>query len=143
MKWIVIALLLVAGGYFGYKNLPALQKVAGGGAVETELASAVAERKDIRFSVKAAGEIGPAEQVSVKPEINGKIEELPVDLGDRVQKGAVLVKLDDKELQNQKASMLTEIERTTLQLSQAERNFNRAKELHEANLISMEVYENT
>jgi RND family efflux transporter MFP subunit len=68
---------------------------------------------------------------------------LPVDLGDHVKKGEMLVKLDDKELQNQRASLLTEKERATLQLAQAERNYKRAQELHEANLISMEVFEQT
>jgi len=142
-KWIVILALLAVGGFFGYKKLPALK---GNGAALVEsgrVTTAVAEKKDIKFAVKAAGEIGPAEQVSVKPEINGKIETLPVDLGDKVKKGDVLVSLDDKELQNTRASVVTDIERAKLQLTQAERNFNRAKELHEANLISMEVYENT
>lgn len=143
IKWIVILLLVGAGGYIGYKKLPALQHAAAGRNEIEQVATAVAEKKDIRFSVKAAGEIGPAEQVSVKPEINGKIEKLPVDLGDRVKKGAVLVTLDDKELQNQRASIVTDIDRTKLQLTQAKRNFERAKELHEENLISMEVYENT
>src|SRR5215218_2034569 len=98
-KWIVILALLGVGGYFGYKKLPALQ---GSSAHRTEengrITTAVAERKDIKFAVKAAGEIGPAEQVSVKPEINGKIEQLPVDLGDHVKKGDILCTLDDKEL---------------------------------------------
>jgi RND family efflux transporter MFP subunit len=142
-KWIVILLLLGVGGFFGYKKFPefAASKTAADRA--GRVATAVAERKDIRFSVKAAGEIGPAEQVSVRPEINGKIDELPVDLGDRVKKGDLLVKLDDKELQQQRASLVTEIERAKLQLTQAERNFKRAKELHESNLISQEVFENT
>ncbi len=143
MKWIVILLLLGVGGYFGYKKLPDMKSARATTEAAGRVTTAVAERKDIRFAVKAAGEIGPAEQVSVKPEINGKIEMLAVDLGDRVKKGAVLLTLDDKELQNEKASAVTEIERAKLQLTQAERNFNRAKDLHDANLISMEVYENT
>ena len=142
-KWIVILLVLGVGGFFGYKKLPDLKASKANSEGAGHIATAVAERKDIRFSVKAAGEIGPAEQVSVRPEINGKIDELPVDLGDRVKKGDLLVKLDDKELQQQRASLVTEIERAKLQLTQAERNFKRAKELHEANLISQEVFENT
>jgi HlyD family secretion protein len=142
-NWIVIVLLLGVAGFFGYKKWPALQGSSAKSEELARIATAVAERKDIRFAVKAAGEIGPAEQVSVKPEINGKIDALPVDLGDKVKKGDLLVKLDDAELQNQRASTVTDIERTKLQLTQAERNYNRAKELHEANLISMEVYENT
>lgn len=143
MKWIVILALVAVGGYFGYKKLPELKTSHATADESSRVTTAVAERKNIRFSVKAAGEIGPAEQVSVKPEINGKIEQLPVDLGDQVKKGDVLVGLDDAELQNQRASVVTDIERTKLQLSQAERNFKRAKELHDENLISMEVFENT
>src|SRR5688572_30179063 len=143
-KWIVILLVLAVGGVFAYKKLPEWQaSKAAAVRAANQISTAIAERKDIRFNVKAAGEIGPAEQVSVKPEINGKIEDLPVDLGDRVKKGDVLVKLDDKELQNQRASLVTEKERATLQVGQAERNFKRAQELHEANLISMEVFEQT
>src|SRR4051812_23502439 len=142
-KWIVIVLLVGVGGFFGYKKLPELKASKTAAERAGRVATATAERKDIRFNVKAAGEIGPAEQVSVKPEINGKIEQLPVDLGDKVKKGDILVTLDDKELQNTRASVVTDIERAKLQLTQAERNFNRAKELHEANLISMEVYENS
>lgn len=142
-KWIVILLLLGAGAYFGYKKLPELKSTHAAVDTAGRTTTATAERKDIRFNVKAAGEIGPAEQVSVKPEINGKIELLPVDLGDRVKKGDILVTLDDKELQNERASVVTDIERTKLQLTQAERNYNRARELHGANLISNEVFENT
>lgn len=142
-KWIVILLLLGVGGFFGYKKLTEMRASKAAAERTAGISTAIAERKDIRFNVKAAGEIGPAEQVSVRPEINGKIEDLPVDLGDQVKKGDLLVKLDDKELQNQRASLLTEKERATLQLAQAERNYKRAQELHEANLISMEVFEQT
>jgi len=38
------------------------------------------------IAINAAGEISPAEQVSVRPEINGKIEVLPVDIGDRTRR---------------------------------------------------------
>jgi len=66
-----------------------------------------------------------------------------VDIGDQVRKGELLFSLDDKELQNQKASNLTAIERAQLELEQAERNHKRAQQLHEELLISSEVYENT
>jgi len=93
--------------------------------------------------VNAAGEIGPAEQVSVRPEINGKIEQLPVDIGDAVKKGDLLFKLDDKELQQQRASNLTDIERARLSLEKAERDFKRAQELLAEKLISQELHDDT
>ena len=101
------------------------------------------ELRDINFAVNAAGEIGPAEQVSVRPEINGKIEVLPVDIGDHVKKGELLFKLDDKELQQQRSSNLTDIEKAKLELAKAERDFKRAQRLLNDKLISQEVFDDT
>jgi hypothetical protein len=49
---------------------------------------AVVETRSIYFSVSAA-EIGPAEQVSVRPEVHGMIATLPVDLGDTVRRSSL------------------------------------------------------
>jgi RND family efflux transporter MFP subunit len=68
---------------------------------------------------------------------------LPVDLGDRVKQGDLLFKLDDKELQQQRQSNLTAIERARLELSKAERDYQRAEGLLAEKLISQELYDNT
>ena len=140
-KWLIILVVAVIGGAWAYKQWPAWMARAEVSAAEARPKTAVVEQRDIRFSVPAAGEISPAEQVSVKPEINGRIEVLPVDIGDDVKKDQLLFKLDDKELRNEKLSRETEIERAQLQLEQAQRNFKRAGELFEENLISRELYE--
>lgn len=141
-KWIVLIALLGAG-FGGYSYLSKWQKANGSSATPARPTTATAELRSISFAVNAAGEITPAEQVSVRPEINGKIELLPVDLGDRVKKDALLFKLDDKELQQQRASNLTDIERSKLELQKAERDYNRAKDLLAEKLISQELYDNT
>ncbi len=140
-KWLIILVVAAVGGTWAYKQWPEWRSRAEVSAAEARPKSAVVEQRDIRFSVPAAGEISPAEQVSVKPEINGRIELLPVDIGDDVKKDQLLFKLDDKELRNEKLSRETEIERAQLQLEQAQRNFKRAGELFEENLISRELYE--
>jgi RND family efflux transporter MFP subunit len=142
MKWIVILLIAGTVAFFGLRKIspPASQTAANG--LDARPKTAVAENRDIRFSVPAAGEISPSEQVSVKPEINGRIQTMPVDIGDTVKKGDVLFTLDDKELQNERLSRETEIERANLQVEQAQRNFKRASELFEANLIAKELFEN-
>jgi len=105
--------------------------------------SATVEARDIRFSINAAGEIGPADQVSVRPEVNGRILELPVDIGDSVRKGQVLFALDDRDLQIEKESQDKAIDRAKLQLEQAERNFLRSRSLFDEKLISKELFEDT
>src|SRR5438046_9341864 len=126
-KWIVL-LGIVGVGVGGY-SIWNWQKGKQTAASSSRPTTATVELRDISFAVNAAGEISPAEQVSVRPEINGKIEELPVDVGDRVKQGDLLFKLDDKELQQQRASNLTDIERAKLELAQAERDFKRPKKL--------------
>src|SRR5438477_1583290 len=120
-KWVPFVALLALG--FGGYSVWNWQKTKQEGAAPARPTTATVELRDISFSVNAAGEINPAEQVSVRPEINGKIEELPVDVGDRVNKGDLLFKLNDKELQQQRSSNLTEIERAKLELEKAERDF--------------------
>src|SRR5262245_47188358 len=108
-KWMILVVVLV-GSALGFQkwraSLPGTSSPAGNARSTT----ALVETRDIHFAVSAAGEIGPAEQVSVRPEINGKILTLSVDLGDRVKKDSVLFTLDDQDLQTERSSRLIEIE---------------------------------
>jgi RND family efflux transporter MFP subunit len=141
-KWILLAVLLGLGfgGYYGWINW---QKAKAAEALPGRPTTAAAEVRDITFAVNAAGEIAPAEQVSVRPEINGLLEKLPVDTGDQIKKDDLLFKLDDSELQQTKASNLTDIEKCKLGVEKAERDYKRAKQLLQEKLISQEVYDDT
>jgi HlyD family secretion protein len=141
-KWIALVAVLAVGygGYYGWKQW---QKTKAASAVADRPTTAVAELRDINFAVNAAGEIAPAEQVSVRPEINGLLEVLKVDIGDHVKKDELLFKLDDSELQQQRASNLTDIEKAKLNVDKAERDYKRAQQLLADKLISQEVYDDT
>ncbi|MSU32400.1 MAG: efflux RND transporter periplasmic adaptor subunit [Pedosphaera sp.] len=141
MKLLTTFLLLggiLSGGlyYWKQKSTEALSTVA-----VRKADTAIIETRNIRFAVNAAGDIGPAEQVSVRPEVNGKIEELPVDVGDSVKLGQMLFKLDDRELQTQRQQEEKSVERSRLQLTQAERDFKRSEELFQNKLIAQELFE--
>ena len=84
---LIVVLGLGAGGYYLWKKSPGQQTE---NHVPNRPDTAVVGSRDIQFAVSAAGDIGPADQVSVRPEINGRIEELPVDIGDKVKKGDLL-----------------------------------------------------
>jgi HlyD family secretion protein len=141
-KWIVLVMAvgLGTGGYYGWN---VWQKAKTAEALPSRPTTAVAELRDITFAVNAAGEIAPAEQVSVRPEINGLLEQMTVDLGDQVKKDALLFKLNDSELQQQKASNLTDIEKGKLGVEKAERDYKRAQQLLSDKLISQEVFDDT
>ena len=143
---VLVAAALAVGGVFAWKKFGPEPQAAS--AVKTRPTTAVAEKRDIKFFVNVAGDIGPAEQVSVRPEVNGKIDALPVDIGDAVKKDQILFTLDDKDLQTERSQRVTEIDGAKLSLKgsqvnrdQAKRNFDRAQELSDGKLISQEVFE--
>lgn len=143
-KWISIGIVAVVAAVWLVTKWGEWQsKADASGELAGRTTTAIVETRSIHFAVTVAGEIGPAEQVSVKPEINGRILTLPVDLGDQVKKGDILFTLDDSDLQIERQSRLTEIEGAKLQVAKAERNYERSRELYELELISKELYEDT
>ena len=127
---ILIVAALVAGGVIFYRSkTPVAPGAAAEGDHPARKNTAVVERRSINFSITAAGDIGPAEQVSVRPEVNGVVEMLPVDVGDRVKKDQLLFTLKDKDLQTERASQLIAIERANLQLEKAGKVYARSKQL--------------
>ncbi|MBA4150567.1 MAG: efflux RND transporter periplasmic adaptor subunit [Verrucomicrobia bacterium] len=142
MKNLLVLLIVVAGlGFGGFQAWKKWKEKQVHAQLSRQPKTSAVESRDIRFSINAAGDIGPADQVSVRPEVNGKIAELPVDIGDSVSRGDLLFSLDDQDLQIERDTRKTEIEAAKLQLQRAERNFKRAEQLFTQNLIAKEEFE--
>src|SRR5436305_1274839 len=139
MKKFIVLIVVLAAGFGGYTVFN-WQKARQTPASPARSTTATIELRNIDFVVTAAGDIGPDGMVSVRPEINGRISELPVDIGDKVNKGALLCALDDRDLQTDRATQITEIEGAQLQVEKARRNYERNKELHQNHLVSQEVF---
>lgn len=104
--------------------------------------SALAERRDIREEIRLSGDIAPALQVEIKPEVGGKLREVLASTGQQVKKGDLLFVIDDSDLQIERASAQVEIDGARVSVEKQAGNLGRARELFEAKLISKEVYEN-
>lgn len=143
MKKALIFLIVVAvvggGGFFAWKKYKPQTPTH----ITTRATTAKVELRDIHLVLDAAGDIGPADQVSVRPEVNGKILQMPVDIGDQVKKGDLLFTLDDSDLQAERSSKLSEIASGKLQLEKTRRTFEMQKKLFENNLVSREVYDDS
>ena len=142
---IIIALLVLAVGYIGYEKWQDGQNAnnQSQSKLKNRKTSAVIETRDINFSVTVAGEISPAEKVSVRPEVHGKIAELPVDISDRVGKGELLFRLDDKDLKIEIDTRKKQIDSANLQLEQSKSEYERSKKLFDDSLIAEEAFQNT
>lgn len=73
-------------------------------------------------------------EAKVVPRTSGRIVELLVEEGDRVEKGQVLARIDKDRLQ-------LELARAEADLSRLRQDFNRHSEMHRRSLISTEAFE--
>ena len=152
-KWLLIIALLGGGGYAAYPMLaeklgwePSTAKTSKKTAPPT---TAIVTTRDINFAITAAGDIGPVDTVSVRPEVGGIISTLTLDIGDKVQKGEVLFELNDKDLQTEKSSRAIEIagaklaiETQKLTLEKAKLNFERVKALFDQKAATSSAFDN-
>lgn len=104
--------------------------------------TATAERRDISEQIRLSGDIAPAYQVEIKPEVGGKIREVHVTTGQEVKQGDLLFVIDDSELQIELASAQVDIDGARVNVEKLGGNLKRAAELFDAKLISKEVYDN-
>lgn len=106
------------------------------------VATVRAVRRDIRFNIDVTGDVSPAQQVEIKPEVSGRIIRLPVLAGQTVKKGDTLVELDDRDLLTERQGALTDIERAKLTVDRNQADFDRGEGLFSAKLSSQEAFDN-
>lgn len=111
-------------------------------STEGNIPTTQAERRDIHEEIRLSGDVAPAFQVEIKPEVGGKLREVRASTGKQVKRGDLLFVIDDSDLQIERASAQVEIEGARVTVEKLAGNLGRARELFEAKLISKEVYEN-
>lgn len=141
MKKLLIGLAVVAVGSGAWWFLT--QRNAPAPVVSPSLPDmATVERRTIDVVVDAIGEVNPANQVTIKPEVSGRIRSVEVKPGETVKSGGLLVSLDDTDLLTEKRAAETEIAGAKLQLEKAQRDYDRHRDLFREKLVSQEAFDN-
>lgn len=99
------------------------------------------ERGDLTSVVTANGKIVPKTDVKISAYVPAKIVKLPVEEGDVVEKGQLLVQLDDTEYRAAVNRSKAELASARASMEQAQLVFNRQKELFGKKLSSEEQYD--
>ncbi|MEZ4770082.1 MAG: efflux RND transporter periplasmic adaptor subunit [Caldilineales bacterium] len=110
---IVIALALTAGGFYVYKN----QTIQAQTPEEAPLQTTTVRRGDLVVSASGAGTVIPAAEVTIGFDSGGLLTELPVQVGDKVQAGDVLARVDDASARRQLKQAELDLTQAQLQLS--------------------------
>lgn len=119
------------------KNAAKRPESQGGGKSAYEIATVegyVAESSRLAHTVQAPGALIPAEEIQLHTEVAGRVVEINLPEGRLVRKGEVLLRLFDDDLR-------TQLQKTELQLRQAQITEQRLGELLRVKGVSQQEYD--
>jgi HlyD family secretion protein len=123
---------------------------------------AIARKTNLKTGEKYTGTTLPYREISVRSQVEGQILDITVDVGDKVQKGQIVAQIDDNLLTSEVAEAKAEIaarqaevaslqaevndaqtavERSRLQLQQAQSDTARSEQLYRQGAISEQSVE--
>jgi len=105
------------------------------------LSTVTVVKKDITSAVAATGTIEPIRVIDVKSQASGEVREVAVELGDNVERGALLVRIDPRDVRNAYDQAKADLDVAEARYTVAERQLKRTEELRESKVVTEEEYE--
>ena len=105
------------------------------------LTTVTAEVKDITSAVAATGTIEPIRVIDVKSQASGEVREVAVELGDNVERGALLVRIDPRDVRNAHNQAQADLDVAEARYTVAQRKLERSADLRESQVVTEEEYE--
>lgn len=124
---IIIALAVLAIGFYVWRN-------SGGEKIEYRVEKA--DRGEIVVSISATGALQAVTTVQVGSQVSGTISRLYADYNSVVREGQLLAQLDPTFLQATVNEQRANVQRAVAQVNEAERSYQRTKDLFEKTLVS-------
>lgn len=143
-KFVLIGIVVVSVGAI------VAAKIAGGREESTEVRIETVGRRDLVATVTASGQIAPKTSVDIASDITGRIISIPVQEGDLVERGQLLLRIDPTQFEAGKASaeaavssMRAQALQATVNRDQARRTLDRTLQLKQTdpNLVADEQLE--
>jgi len=112
--WIVLIIILIigGGGYYYYASIAAADETA---VAEPDIQTTTVRQGDLTISATGAGTVIAATQADLSFAASGTLAELLVQVGDEVQAGAVLARIDDTNAQAALANTELQLAQTIMQ----------------------------
>ena len=93
------------------------------------------QTQQLELSIEASGIIEAISSVEIKSKASGEILFLGADVGDFVEKGAMLGQIDQRTPTNILDQSESDLDAAKVRLENAEAQYNRGKALHDLSLI--------
>jgi len=106
------------------------------------LTTVSAEVMDITSAVAATGTVEPIRVIDVKSQASGEVRAVAVELGDNVERGALLVRIDPRDVRNAHDQAVADLDVAEARHTIAQRKLERTANLKESQVVTEEEYEN-
>jgi multidrug efflux system membrane fusion protein len=116
---VIAAVLLGGAAYYQYVTKPAMMAQFFQPPPPTMVETAVAESEDMPRAFESIGTLMAAHQVTLAPEIEGRVEKINFDSGYEAKEGDVLVQLDDSTQRADLANYQAQAKLASLNLARA------------------------
>lgn len=131
-SFLVVIIVTVLGACSSKKDDAFAARARQTGPVEAD--GFIVGPQSISEKIEVPGSLMPAEQTQIKAEVSGRVVQLNIEEGSVVEKGALLLKLFDGDLQ-------TQLKKLKVQLQIARKTEERQSELLKINGISQQDYD--
>jgi HlyD family secretion protein len=121
-------LALGAGGFWFYRRADATEA--------PQYRTAPITRGNVKATVSATGALSAVRTVQVGTQVSGQVAALYVDFNDRVKKGQLLARIDPTLQQQAVQDAEAGVERAQAQLTQAQAEYQRNKQLFDQQVIT-------
>lgn len=92
--------------------------------------------REVEQTYTVEGLVEAARQSTVSAQISGRIKEINFDVGDHVNKGQVILRIDERETAQALAGSNAQVKQAQATLQNAKANYERSKQLFEQKFIS-------
>ena len=100
-----------------------------------------AKAQQLELTVEASGTVEAISSIEIKSKASGQILFLGAEIGDHVDEGVVLARIDQRTPTNTLAQANADLEVSKVRLSNAKNQFERSKKLHDEGNISDKSFE--
>ncbi|MGE0116650.1 MAG: macrolide transporter subunit MacA [Dongiaceae bacterium] len=136
----LLLIVLAAAGLFAWREWQA--------AAAPEIRTVAVVRGDIERTVTALGALQPKDYVDVGAQVSGQLKQVHVEIGDRVEKGALLAEIDPTVFETRVRTNKANLENLKAQLDQQQaelalsrKQLKRNQALFKAKAISQDTLE--
>lgn len=92
--------------------------------------------------ISTSGQIKALDQATMSTRMMGYIEEIPVEVGQKIKKGQQLIRINSQELSAKKAQVAAQINKAEANFKNAKRDYERYQNLLKKNSISQKEFDN-